>query len=434
MTEWISRLQAALEPYPWAWTCVAAIALVLAAWAANWLTKRVLLRGVRRLLRATLYREAENDAAVRMAVIPRLANVVPALVLYVGVDALPDLPHAFVTVVRALCQAFVVLTVALSVARALDVANREYERRPEARQKPIKGYLQVAKIVVFVVAGISIFATLIGAKFVHVLTGLGAMTAVTMLIFQDTILSFVASVQIGSDGRVRVGDWIEMPGQNADGEVTDIALHTVTVQNWDKTITTIPTKKLVTDSFKNWRGMSEAGGRRIKRALYIDQKSVHFLAEEAEARMRRFRLIEGYWQDKERELDAWNARFGTGADQVNNRRLTNLGTFRAYAERYLRNHPAIHQDMTLIVRQLQPVENGIPLEIYCFTNDTRWAVYEGIQSDIFDHLLAILAEFDLRVFQSSSDAPLTVTLRDGRAGHDAAAQAGSGAPPEAASA
>ena len=235
--------------------------------AANWLTKRVLLRGVRRLLRATLYREAENDAAVRMAVIPRLANVVPALVLYVGVDALPDLPHAFVTVVRALCQAFVVLTVALSVARALDVANREYERRPEARQKPIKGYLQVAKIVVFVVAGISIFATLIGAKFVHVLTGLGAMTAVILLIFQDTILSFVASVQIGSDGRVRVGDWIEMPGQNADGEVTDIALHTVTVQNWDKTITTIPTKKLISDSFKNWRGMTEAGGRRIKRAL-----------------------------------------------------------------------------------------------------------------------------------------------------------------------
>ena len=414
MTDWISRLQAVLEPYPWAWTCVAAMALVLAAWAANWLTKRVLLRGVRRLLRATIYRDAENDAAVRMAVIPRLANVVPALVLYAGVDAVPDLPHAFVTVVRALCQAFVVLTVALSVARALDVANREYERRPEARQKPIKGYLQVAKIVVFVVAGISIFATLIGAKFVHVLTGLGAMTAVTMLIFQDTILSFVASVQIGSDGRVRVGDWIEMPGQNADGDVIDIALHTVTVQNWDKTITTIPTKKLITDSFKNWRGMSEAGGRRIKRALYIDQKSVHFLAPEEEQRMRRFRLIEDYWEDKERELGAWNARFGEGADRINTRRLTNLGTFRAYAERYLRNHPAVRQDMTLIVRQLQPGENGIPLEIYCFTNDTRWAVYEGIQSDIFDHLLAILAEFDLRVFQSSSDAPLTVNLRDGR--------------------
>ena len=428
MTDWISRLQASLQPHPWAWTAIVAGMVLLAAWLANWLTKHVLLRGLRRLLRATTHRDAEHDSDVRLSVVPRLANVVPALVLYAGVAAVPDLPPVVVTVVRAICQAFIVLTVALSVSAALDVVNRTYERRPKAHEKPIKGYLQVAKIVVFVLAAISIFATLVGARFVHVLTGLGAMTAVTLLIFQDTILSFVASVQIGSDGRVRLGDWIEMPSQNADGEVTDIALHTVTVQNWDKTITTIPTKKLITDSFKNWRGMTEAGGRRIKRALYIDQKSIGFLSPDAERRMRRFRLIEGYWDEKQRELGEWNARFDKGDDAVNARRMTNLGTFRAYAERYLRNHPAVRQDMTLIVRQLQPGQGGIPLEVYCFTNDTRWAAYEGIQSDIFDHLLAILPEFGLSVFQSSSDAPLTVSLVDGRAGKSMATHAEPGAP------
>ena len=416
MTDWIARLQAALEPHPWAWTLIVAAALLLAAWLANWLTRHVLLRGVRRLLRSTVFRQAEHDNDVRLLVIPRLANVVPALVLYLGVESVPDLPAVFVAVVKALCQAFIVFTVALSIGRALDVAGREYQRRPDANQRPIKGYLQVAKIVVYVLAALSIFATLVGARFTHVLTGLGAMTAVTLLIFQDTILSFVASVQIASDGRVRVGDWIEMSGQNADGTVTDIALHTVTVQNWDKTITTIPTKKLISDSFKNWRGMTESGGRRIKRALYIDQKSVHFLDDAEQQRLRRFRLLDDYWGAKQQELGEWNARFGKDADAVNTRRMTNLGSFRAYAERYLRNHPSVRQDMTLIVRQMQPVETGIPLEIYCFANDTHWAAYEGIQSDIFDHLLAIVTAFGLSVFQSSSDAPLQVALVDGRAG------------------
>ena len=424
MMAWLDALQARLAPYPWAWTVLSAAALLLAAWLANWLTRHVLIRGLRRVLRATVYRDAGQDAEVRLSVIPRLANAVPALVLYAGVAAVPDLPEAAVTVVRALCQAFIVLTVALSISRALDVVNRSYERRPRATERPIKGYLQVVKIAVFVFAGISIFATLIGAKFAHVLTGLGAMTAVTMLIFQDTILSFVASVQIGSDGRVRRGDWIEMPSQNADGDVIDIALHTVTVQNWDKTITTIPTKKLISESFKNWRGMSEAGGRRIKRALYLDQKSVGFLDADAQGQVAGFALLGDYLADKRRELEAWNgAHAGAGAAAVNARRLTNLGTFRAYVERYLRRHPGIRQDMTLLVRQLQPDQTGIPLEIYCFTNDTRWAVYEAIQADIFDHLLAILPAFGLRVFQASSDAPLSVVLEDERAPRRAAAGA-----------
>ncbi|WP_243720419.1 mechanosensitive ion channel family protein [Luteimonas aestuarii] len=423
---WMDWLQAQLSPYPWAWTAAVAALLLLAAWLANWLTKHVLLRGIRRLLRKTVYRDAEHDSDVRMSVIPRLANVVPALVIYAGAVLIPDLPPLFVSVVRGLCQAWIVLTVALSVARALDVVNREYERRPRAIDKPIKGYLQVAKIVVFVLAGISVFATLIGAEFVHVLTGLGAMTAVTMLIFQDTILSFVASVQIGSDGRVRMGDWIEMPSQNADGDVIDIALHTVTVRNWDLTITTIPTKKLISESFKNWRGMSESGGRRIKRALHIDQSSVRFLEKDERDALRRVALIDEYLDAKRAELESWNAKLeAAGKDPVNARRVTNLGTFRAYALAYLRAHPKVRKDMTLLVRQMDPSATGIPLEIYCFTATTAWAEYEGIQSDIFDHLLAILPEFGLRVFQSTSDAAFAAALsgRDATAPAEAAADA-----------
>ncbi|TYT26738.1 mechanosensitive ion channel [Luteimonas viscosa] len=408
----LETLRTALAPYPWAYTVVVIAALLLAAWLANWLTKRVLLRGIQRGLRATALGGAQHDREVQLRVIPRLANVVPALVIAGGVAVVPDLPPQVVAVVRALCQAFIVLTVALSVSRALDLLNQSYERRPDARNKPIKGYLQVAKIVMFALVGISIVATLIGAQFLHILTGLGAATAVLMLIFQDTILSLVASVQISNDGRVRIGDWIEMPSQNADGDVIDIALHTVTVQNWDKTITTVPTKKLISDSFKNWRGMTEAGGRRIKRALYLDQHSVRFLDDDELARLRRFALIEGYLDAKAGELREWNATLAErGTEAVNRRRVTNLGTFRAYVERYLRSHPGVHQQLTLLVRQLQPTAEGLPLEIYCFTSDTAWSAHEAIQSDIFDHLLAILPEFGLRVFQAMGDAPLDVRLR-----------------------
>ncbi len=408
----LEALQEALAPYPWAYTIVVITALLLAAWLANILTKRVLLRGIKRALRATPMGGQAHDNEVQLRVIPRLANVVPALVIAAGVAVVPDLPRDLVTVVRALCQAFIVLTVALSVSRALDLVNTVYERRPDARNKPIKGYLQVAKIVMFVLVAISIVATLIGAKFLHILTGLGAMTAVLMLIFQDTILSLVASVQISNDGRVRIGDWIEMPGQNADGDVIDIALHTITVQNWDKTITTVPTKKLISDSFKNWRGMSESGGRRIKRAIYLDQHSVRFLDPGEVSRMQRFALIDGYLGAKADELREWNSKLDAhGAEVVNQRRVTNLGTFRAYVNQYLRNHPGVNQGMTLLVRQLQPTAEGLPLEIYCFSSDVRWAAYEDLQSDIFDHLLAILPEFGLKVFQGCSDAPLDINLR-----------------------
>jgi len=404
--QWLERLQDTLEPYPGAYLALMISALLVAAALANWVTKRILLRGLRRLLSRLPGAETGRGSHL-MRVIARLSNVVPSQVIAAGIKVMPDLPPGLVAFIVGACQAWAVLTVALAVSHALDAANDLYERRPDARNKPIKGYLQVAKIVIFVVAGLSIVATLAGVDLRYLVTGLGAATAVLMLIFQDTILSLVASVQISGDGRVRIGDWIEMPSQNADGDVIDIALHTVTVQNWDKTITTIPTKKLVTESFKNWRGMQESGGRRIKRSIFLDQHSVQFLDAAALARLERFGLLDDYLAGKRSELEQWNAQVAQAhPEEVNARRLTNLGTFRAYVERYLRSHPGIHQGMTLMVRQLAPTPQGLPLEVYCFTASVAWVQYEATQSDVFDHLLAILPEFGLRVFQESSDAML----------------------------
>ena len=400
---WLDALQQTLEPWPMAWPASVLLALIAVAWLANFITKHILLRGLRQVI--TRLAGPGSDHRLALRAISRLANVVPSVVIAAGLSLVPDMPAQLVSVLKGACHMWTVVTIALAISHAFDAFNAFYERRPDARNRPIKGYLQVAQIVVFVLAGLSVVATLAGVKLLHVLTGLGAATAVFMLIFQDTILSLVASVQISGDGRVRIGDWIEMPSQNADGDVIDIALHTVTVQNWDKTVTTIPTKKLVTDSFKNWRGMQESGGRRIKRSIFLDQHSVRFLDDELRSSIYQFALLDDYLAGKREELGQHNARIAAEhPEAVNSRRLTNMGTFRVYVERYLRSHPRIHQDMTLLVRQMAPTEHGLPLEIYCFTASTAWGEYEATQSDIFDHLLAILPEFGLRVFQQSSDA------------------------------
>lgn len=387
-----------LRQHPELHTLVASSVLLLLAWLSNWIVRRILLKGLLRLVGGQIQDQG---------LIKRLANVVPALVLTAGVKVVPGLPAALVTVVTNVCAAFIILTLALAISALLDIVNSLYNRRPDAHLRPIKGYLQVLKIAVFAIAAILMVASLIDRSPLILLSGLGAMAAVLMLIFQDTLLSLVASVQITSNDIIRVGDWVEMPQLNADGDVIDIALHTVKVQNWDKTITTIPTKRFITDSFKNWRGMQESGGRRIKRSLYLDQNSVHFLSADEQAGLRRFRLLDSYLKAKESELLSWNAQLDESARlPVNSRQLTNIGTFRAYVEQYLRHHPDIRQDMTLLVRQMAPTADGLPLELYCFTSTTAWARYEAIQSDIFDHLLAILPEFGLRVFQHPSGADL----------------------------
>ncbi|WP_295461971.1 mechanosensitive ion channel family protein [uncultured Pseudomonas sp.] len=397
----LTQLLDDLEKHPQLLTLVACLGLLLAAWLLNWIVKRILVRGFYRLLRSTSF--GQDQELNHHRVIGRLANIVPALVLSGGIELVPGRPEALVTVVQNVCSAFIVLTIALALGSALNVINVLYSRRPSARLKPIKGYVQVSKIVIYAIAVILMIATLIDRSPLILLSGLGAMAAVLLLIFQDTLLSLVASVQISSNDIIRVGDWIEMPQLNADGDVIDIALHTVKVQNFDKTITTIPTKRFITDSFRNYRGMQEAGGRRIKRSLNIDQNSVHFLSDAEREHLHRFNLLDDYLTAKEQELADWNRKLEKrGQESVNTRRVTNLGTFRAYVERYLRAHPGVRQDMTLLVRQMPLSAEGLPIEVYCFTNTTVWAQYEGIQGDIFDHLLAILPEFGLHVFQHPS--------------------------------
>ncbi|KKO45156.1 mechanosensitive ion channel protein MscS [Arsukibacterium ikkense] len=375
--------------------------LLLLSWLSNYIVKKVLIRGIFRALRASAI--GQHQVIQHSAFVARLANIVPALVISKGITLIDGVPATVSTIVVNVCNAFVVLTIALAIANVLSLVNNIYEQRPDARTKPIKGYVQVLKILVFTVAAILMIAALVDRSPLILLSGLGAMAAVLMLIFQDTILSLVASVQISSNDVIRVGDWVEMPQLNADGDVIDIALHTVKVQNWDKTITTIPTRRFMTDAFKNWRGMQQSGGRRIKRSLMLDQQSIHFLDADERKHLNRFSLLQDYLAEKQQEIDSWNSELAEqGKEPVNTRRITNIGTFRAYVQRYLSSHPGVHQQMTLMARQLSPGADGLPLEIYCFTNTTAWLAYEGIQSDIFDHLMAILPEFGLRVYQHPS--------------------------------
>jgi len=382
-------------------TMVKLALLLVAAWLANFVVKKILMRGAMTVLS---YTPAGKDRQLfERNIIARLANVVPALVISYGISSVPNLPEELTIVISNVCNAFVVLTIGRAMSGALTVVNALYERQPDAHEKPIKGYIQVVKIAIYAVATILIVAALIDRSPIILLSGLGAMAAVLMLVFQDTLLSLVASVQITSNDIIRVGDWVEMPNLNVDGDVTDIALHTVKVQNWDKTISTIPTKRFISDPFKNWRGMQESGGRRIKRSLMLDQNSVHFLSQDEQKRLHRFRLLKDYLNNKQQEIDDWNQKLkDEGKEPVNTRRISNIGTFRAYVLQYLKNHPRIHQEMTMMVRQLNPTADGLPLEVYCFTATTEWVAYEGIQSDIFDHLISILPEFGLRVFQHPS--------------------------------
>lgn len=379
------------------------VLLVVVAWVANWVIKRILVRGLHRMLRSA----SVGQAIARSRVVARLANIVPAMIISAGIAWIPELPEVLMTVVRNVVHGVIVLTIGLAVAGVLDIVNDVWQQRPDAHRKPIKGYVQVMQIVIYIIATILVVATLIDRSPVILLSGLGAMAAVLMLIFQDTLLSLVASVQITSNDIIRVGDWVEMPQLNVDGFVIDIALHTVKVQNWDKTISSVPTKRFISDAFKNWRGMFDSGGRRIKRSIFIDQTSIHFLKPDELAHLQQFSLLDGYLKKKQDELDEWNRNLiEKGQKPINARRVTNIGTFRAYVEQYLKSHPHVHKDLLTVVRQQDLSAEGIPLEIWCFTNTTVFVQYEAIQADIFDHLLAILPEFGLRVFQSPSGADL----------------------------
>ena len=347
-----------------------------------------------------------DDELVGAGVFGRIAHIAPAFVVYYGMNFLPEISDPIADLVRRVTVAWMLLFGALAITSFLAAAEAIYNSHPEYRERPIKGYLQVLSIAVYLIAALLILAALMNRSPWIFVSGIGAMTAVLLLIFRDTILSLVASIQIASNDMIRVGDWIEMPDLGADGDVIEVALHTVKVQNWDKTITTIPTHRLIAGSFKNWRGMSLSGGRRIKRSVSIDLQSVRFLSAEEIERFGGWSLLSDYIDAKRGELSEANSAEGLDPNlPADLRRLTNLGTFRAWVLATLRAHPKIHQSgYTLLVRQLASGPKGVPIEVYCFSNDTDWKRYEDIQADLFDRILAMVPEFGLKVFQEPSGA------------------------------
>ena len=399
----IQNIQDWSDQYPWLDLLTSLGILIGFAFLAIFVAKQVVVRGIRKLIEKLKF--ANSDILSQHSVIRRIANIVPAIVIINGIVTVPHLSEKMISVVQMLGQAFIFVTIALAISEFLSIFNLVYQKNPKSRNKPIKGYLQLVKLIIYIVCGLLILGTFLKKDVFSLLAGFGAMAAVLMLVFQNTILSLVASVQISSYDMVRIGDWIEMPSLNADGDVIDMSLHTITVQNFDKTFTTIPTNKLVTDTFKNWRGMKQVGARRIKRSIFIDQNSVHFLSAQEQNKFKSFLLLDSYLNEKQNELKAFNQQFLNDA-MLNQRRLTNIGTFRAYVTAYLKQHSGISQTQTVMVRQMQPTSEGLPLEIYAFTNTTLWGDYEMIQSDIFDHLMAILPEFGLKIYQAPSGSDL----------------------------
>jgi len=335
-----------------------------------------------------------DDILIERGVLNRLSYLIPLIFIY----NLKDLLHVYSIIDRVLIS-LIALIIISSINAFINALSDIYSKSKYSNRFSIKSYIQILKLFINIFGIIIIIALLTGKSPVYFLSGIGALTAVLMLVFKDTILSLVSSVQISSNDLFKIGDWVEAPQFGADGDVIDIALHSVKIQNWDKTISIIPTHKLTESSFKNWRGMSDSGGRRIKRSIKIDMNSIKFCDSTMIERFKKFNVISDYINMKLSEIEKHNNNINE-EELINGRSLTNIGTFRAYIEGYLRNHASIHNEMTFLVRQLAPESNGLPIEIYVFSSDTNWVNYESIQSNIFDHLLAILSEFDLRIFQN----------------------------------
>jgi miniconductance mechanosensitive channel len=378
--------------------------LLVAGLIAFFLARALLVRGGRAFARRT--KSGFDDYLLQAGFFSRVALLAPALVFFWGLEFFSGLKG----VLDHLIFAYLAVAVVLILAKLLDALSRLYRTFEVSNRRPIKGYVQLIKLFIYMLGGVSVVAILLGQSPWGLLSGIGAMTAVLMLVFRDTILSLVAGIQMSANDLLHTGDWIEMPAMNADGTVIDIALNTVKVQNWDMTVTAIPTFKFLDTPFKNWESMTRSGGRRMKRAIMIDQSSIRFADPGLKERLKKVQHLAPYMEQRQKEIDAANA--ATGADPsspLNGRRMTNIGLFRLYALEYLHSHPKIRQDMTLLVRQLQPhADDGLPLEIYCFTSETAWALHEDIKSDIMDHLLAALPEFGLRAYQRNA-------LVDGRA-------------------
>ncbi|MDF2484739.1 MAG: putative rane protein [Herbinix sp.] len=359
------------------------------------ITKNIILR----LLAKLIYRNRYlwDNILLERKVFSRMANVLPGIIVFLFAPALGSIA----IYIRRGCAIYISIVILFVVSALLNAIDDIYRNYPISKVRPIKGLLQVVKIVFYIVDGIIVIGITLDQNPLLMLGGIGALAAVFSFVFKDSILGFIAGIQLTSNDMLRIGDWIEMPKYGADGDVIDITLNTVKVQNFDKTIVTLPAYSLVSDAFKNWRGMTEFGGRRIKRSVIIDVTSIKFCSSEMIEKFKKINYLRDYIIDKENELKSYNKKFGMDSDlDINKKRLTNIGTFRVYIENYLRDNQLLHKGMTQLVRQLPQGENGLPLEIYAFTEETKFEIFERIQSDIFDHIFSIAEEFDLRIFQS----------------------------------
>jgi len=369
--------------------------LAVLSLVAFWITEKIIIKLLTKMLQKTSTQM--DDVLIEHNVFKRLTYVVPALIFYNFAYAAPQ----FTIMIQRASLTLMAISGLMVINSFLNALNDIYKKTKYHERLDINSYLQITKLIINILGSVVIVGIIINKDTTLLLSGLGAMTAVVMLIFKDTILSLVASVQISSNDLFKVGDWVEAPQFGADGDVVDIGLHSVKIQNWDKTISVIPTHKLIDSTFKNWRGMSESGGRRIKRSLFIDINSISLCSPETLEKYKKFELISEYIDRKQKEVSEHNQANNIDTSElINGRRLTNIGTFRAYIEAYLKNNSLIHKEMTFLVRQLDPTEKGLPMQIYVFSNDIDWVRYEGIQSSIFDHLLAVVPEFGLRIFQN----------------------------------
>ncbi|MCH1919658.1 mechanosensitive ion channel family protein [Shewanella sp. A3A] len=397
LSQWLTQVGVASEPSDW----LSSLLLVCACIVLAAIVYVVLRRGVVAGMNAVILRSKAtwDDIFVRYRVLEKLAMVIPIMVLKLLIPVALSAHDVAQRLSDRLITVWLVIAVVRALYSALDAANEIADVKLISRRLPIKSFVQLFKLFLFFIAIIVSISIVSDQSPVYFLSGLGVATGLVMLVFRDTILGFVAGIQLAANRMVSPGDWIQMEKYGADGAVEEVSLITVKVRNWDHTLTMIPAYALVSDAFKNWRGMSESGGRRIKRAVNIDINSIRFLTEADRPRLSKINYLKDYLPKKTRELGESNAKVSDMDSLVNGRRLTNVGTFRAYLVEFLRHHEKVHQDMTLMVRQLAPTTEGLPLEIYIFTNDTRWVYYEEIQADIFDHVFAILPEFDLRAFQ-----------------------------------
>ena len=372
--------------------------ILFVAWVSDWITKKTIRGIVKRYVEHS--KNKYDDIFYKNHVFSRLSKLVPAIIIYFTINFAVPYNYKFVQVVKDIASVYMVFVVSIVIVAFFNSLNEIYDTNPKNKGRSIKSYIQAINIIVYSIAIIISLSIILHKDVTTLLAGLGAMTAVILLIFKDSILGLVAGTQLSANDMIRVGDWIVVPKFNADGVVEEITLNIVKVRNWDKTVTSVPTYALMTNAFINWRGMEESGVRRIKRYINIDMKSVKFVDDKLLEKFKQIQLIKDYVDSKVKEIEEYNKTHNIDASNpVNGRRMTNIGTFRKYLEAYLRHNENIHTGVTFLVRHLQPSEKGLPIEIYVFSKVQEWAKYEEIQADIFDHIIAAIPEFELRVFQ-----------------------------------